>query len=216
MARFRYQKKDGEFAQAMAAMKDPVAFAGTAAITEAGDIAKRDGRADIAAAGFSKRWQNALRVNVYPRRQYSIDAAALIFHNIRYAGVFEEGAVISGKPRLWLPLKDTPKRAGRQKMTPALYVKTIGPLVSIERPGKPPLLAGRIATSRRSKPGQDGRHKVSLAALRRGGAGAPSTLVPLFIGIDRVSIKDRFSIRQITERAAARLGELYLKNLRVS
>lgn len=212
MARFRYQKKDGEFAQAMAAMKDPVAFAGTAAITEAGDIAKRDGRADIAAAGFSKRWQNALRVNVYPRRKYSIDAAALIFHNIRYAGVFEDPTVISGKPRLWLPLKDTPKRAGRQKMTPALYVKTIGPLISIERPGKPPLLAGKAAFSTRGK----NVGKVTLSALKRGAAGKASTLVPLFIGIDRVNIKDRFSIRQITERAAGRLGELYLKNLRVS
>lgn len=209
MARFRYEKKDGEFALAMAAKKDPIAFAGTAAITEAGDIVKREGRQDIAAAGFSKRWQNALRVNVYPRRKLSMSAAALIFHNIRYAGVFEEGATISGKPRLWLPLKDTPKRAGRQKMTPALYIKTIGPLISIERPGKPPLLAGKIATNRRgSKTG-----KVSLSALKRGGAGAASTLVPLFIGIERVSIRDRFSIRQITERAAARLGSLYLKHL---
>ncbi|RWH86453.1 MAG: hypothetical protein EOR77_21635 [Mesorhizobium sp.] len=211
MARFRYERKDGEFAAAMAAIKDPIAFAGTAAISEAGDIVKREGRADIAAAGFSKRWQNALRVNVYPRRKYSINAAALIFHNIRYAGVFEEGATISGRPRLWLPLPTAPKRAGRKKMTPALYVKTIGPLFSIERPGKPPLLAGRIATNRRgSKTG-----KVSLSALKRGGAGAPSTLVPLFIGIDRVNIRDRFSIRQITERAAARLGALYLKHLKV-
>ncbi|RUV75922.1 MAG: hypothetical protein EOR30_17065 [Mesorhizobium sp.] len=94
-------------------------------------------------------------------------------------------------------------------MTPALYIKTIGPLVSIERPGKPPLLAGKIATNRRgSKTG-----KVSLSALKRGGAGAPSTLVPLFVGIDRVNIRDRFSIREITERAAARLGDLYLKHL---
>lgn len=211
MARFRYERKDGEFAAAMAAIKDPIAFAGTAAISEAGDIVKREGRADIAAAGFSKRWQNALRVNVYPRRKYSIDAAALIFHNIRYAGVFEEGATISGRPKLWLPLPTAPKRAGRQKMTPALYIRSIGPLISIERPGKPPLLAGRIATNRRgSKTG-----KVSLSALKRGGAGAPSTLVPLFIGIDRVNIRDRFSIRQITERAAARLGALYLKHLKV-
>ncbi|RVD14310.1 hypothetical protein EN749_20220 [Mesorhizobium sp. M7A.F.Ca.ET.027.02.1.1] len=209
MARFRYQKKDGEFAGAMASIKDPIAFAGTAAITEAGDIVKREGRADIAAAGFSRKWQNALRVNVYPRRRTSINAAALIFHKIQYAGVFDEGAIISGKPKLWLPLKDTPKRAGRSKMTPALYIKTIGPLISIERPGKPPLLAGRIATNRRS--GQAG--KVTLSALRRGGKGAPSVLVPLFIGIDRVSIRDRFSIREITERAAARLAELYLKHL---
>lgn len=209
MARFRYQKKDGEFAAAFAAMKDPIAFAGTAAISEAGDIVKRQGRADIAAAGFSKRWQNALRVNVYPRRKQSMNAAALIYHNIQYAGVFEEGATITGKPRLWLPLPSAPKRVGRQKMTPALYIKTIGPLVSIERPGKPPLLAGKIATNRRgSKTG-----KVSLSALKRGGAGAPSTLVPLFVGIDRVNIRDRFSIREITERAAARLGDLYLKHL---
>lgn len=209
MARFRYQKKDGEFAAAFASMKDPIAFAGTAAISEAGDIVKRQGRADIAAAGFSRRWQNALRVNVYPRRKLSMNAAALIFHNIQYAGVFEEGATITGKPRLWLPLPSAPKRVGRQKMTPALYIKSIGPLVSIERPGKPPLLAGKIATNRRgSKTG-----KVSLSALKRGGAGAPSTLVPLFVGIDRVNIRDRFSIREITERAAARLGDLYLKHL---
>ncbi|RWD05501.1 MAG: hypothetical protein EOS57_25670 [Mesorhizobium sp.] len=209
MARFRYQKKDGEFAAALAAMKDPIAFAGTAAISEAGDIVKRQGRQDIAAAGFSRRWQNALRVNIYPRRKQSMNAAALIYHNIQYAGVFEEGATITGKPRLWLPLPSAPKRVGRQKMTPALYIKTIGPLVSIERPGKPPLLAGKIATNRRgSKTG-----KVSLSALKRGGAGAPSTLVPLFVGIDRVNIRDRFSIREITERAAARLGDLYLKHL---
>ncbi|TIX27301.1 DUF6441 family protein [Mesorhizobium sp.] len=214
MARFRYQRKDGEFARAMVGIADPIAFAGTAAISEAGDIVKRDGRQDIAAAGFSRKWQNALRVNVYPRRRNSMNAAALIYHNIRYAGVFEEGATITGHPRLWLPLKDTPKRAGRQKMTPALYIRTIGPLVSIERPGKPPLLAGKIA-NRRGKMAA-GKVKVTTSALKRGGAGAPSTLVPLFIGIDRVNIRDRFSIRQITERAAARLGALYLKNLRVS
>jgi hypothetical protein len=42
----------------------PIAKAATAAIREAGEIAKRDGRASIAAAGFSRKWQNALRVNI--------------------------------------------------------------------------------------------------------------------------------------------------------
>ncbi|RWN44766.1 MAG: hypothetical protein EOR96_00010 [Mesorhizobium sp.] len=210
--RFRYNAKPGEFFAAMASIKDPIAAAGTAAIAEAADIVKREGRQDIAAAGFSKRWQNALRVNVYPRRKQSMNAAALIYHNIQYAGVFEEGSTITGKPRLWLPLPSAPKRVGRQKMTPALYIKSIGPLVSIERPGKPPLLAGKIATNRRGQ-AKGNQSKVTLSALRRGGAGKASTLVPLFVGIDRVNIRDRFSIRQITERAAARLGELYLKNL---
>jgi hypothetical protein len=41
----------------------PIAKAATAAVREAGEIAKRDGRASVAAAGFSRKWQNALRVN---------------------------------------------------------------------------------------------------------------------------------------------------------
>jgi hypothetical protein len=208
MARFRYEAKKDEFAMAMARIKDPIGAAGTAAISEAGDIVKREGRADIAAAGFSRRWQNALRVDIYPKRGVSMQAAAFIWHKIGYAGVFEEGATITGKPRLWLPLESAPKRIGRQKITPALYIRKVGPLVPIIRPGKPPLLAGKIAASRRST------SKVTLSALRRAsGGGAPSRLVPLFVGIDRVSIRDRFSIKEITERAANRLGELYLKHL---
>ncbi|ESY72517.1 hypothetical protein X740_33180 [Mesorhizobium sp. LNHC221B00] len=210
MARFRYQKKDGEFARAMTSVADPIAAAGLAAITEAGNIIKQAGRADIAAAGFSKRWQNALRTKVYPNGA-GLSAGVFIWHKIYYAGIYEKGATITGSPRLWLPLPTAPKRAGRSKMTPALYIRTIGPLVSIERPGKPPLLAGKAALSTRGK----NVGKVTLSALKRGAAGKASTLVPLFIGIDRVSIRDRFSIREITGRAAARLGQLYLKHLKV-
>ncbi|MFC3323325.1 DUF6441 family protein [Mesorhizobium cantuariense] len=208
-ARFRYSYGKGDFASAMASIKDPIAAAGTGAIKELADIVKREGRQDMASAGFSKRFQNTFRGNVYPAGRNSIDAAAVLYSKVRYSNIFETGGTISGKPRLWLPLPTAPTRAGRQKMTPALYVKTIGPLISIERQGKPPLLAGKIATNRRgSKTG-----KVSLSALKRGGAGAPSTLVPLFVGIDRVSIKDKLHIREITERAAGRLGELYFKHL---
>jgi hypothetical protein len=38
----------------------------------------------------------ALRVNIYPPQGDSMRPAAFIYHKIRYAGVFEEGAVISG------------------------------------------------------------------------------------------------------------------------
>src|SRR5262245_6468951 len=74
----------------------PIAKAATAAVHETGEIAKRGGRASIAAAGFSRKWQNALRVNNYPSQGQSLRPAAFIFHKIRYAGVFEEGAVIRG------------------------------------------------------------------------------------------------------------------------
>lgn len=89
-------------------LRRPIAKAATAAVRDAGGIAKRTGRASIAAAGFSRKWQNALRVNVYPPQGDSLRPAAFVFHKIRYAGVFEEGAVIAGTPLLWLPLPTVP------------------------------------------------------------------------------------------------------------
>lgn len=212
-ARIKFKKRrEGELAEAFRSMKDPMAAAGSAAIAEAADIVKREGRADIASAGFSQRWQNALRADVYPRRgRVSMNAAAMIWHKIQYAGVFEEGATIVGRPRLWLPLSWAPKKIGRRRMTPALYVRQVGPLFPLKRPGRPPLLAGKMAVSQRRRVANAGT--VSLSSLRRGAAGAPSRLVPLFIGVDRVTIRDKFSIREITERAAARLAALYVKHL---
>jgi len=213
MARFRYERKNGEFQAAMIGMKDPIAVAGTGAITEAGDIIKREGRSDIAAAGFSKKWQNALRVNVYPKRKYSIDAAALIYHKIVYAGVFEEGATIGGKPFLWLPLRDAPMGRGGRRIKPSDYRAKVGhPLYSIKREGKPPLLGAYIRTT-------DTRAKgISLSQLKRGrnpnGRGR-EVLVPLYIGVPRVDIKQKFHIRDIVARVSGQLGALYLKNLKV-
>lgn len=212
MARLNYSYRSGEFAAAMASIKDPIGFAGKAAISEAADIVKREGRADIAAAGFSKRWQNALRVNIYPKRGVSIDAAALIYHKIQYAGVFEEGALIKGSPYLWLPLPDAPKGRGGGRMPASQYRQRIGqPLYSIKRPGKPPLLGANIrATKARSQKG------ISLSQLKRGrnpGGRGEVRLVPLYIGVPKVDIKQKFHIGDIIDRAAAKLGELYLKNL---
>ena len=44
-----------------------MAAAATAAVREAADTVKSKGRANIAAGGFGRKWQNALRANVYPR-----------------------------------------------------------------------------------------------------------------------------------------------------
>src|SRR5262245_61158321 len=105
----------------------PIAKAATAAVREAGEIAKQNGRGSIAAAGFSRKWQNALRVNIYPAQGDSLRPAAFIYHKIRYAAVFEEGAIIGGQPLLWLPLSTVPLRRGRP-MTPSQYARAIGPL----------------------------------------------------------------------------------------
>jgi hypothetical protein len=140
-------------------MQRPIAKAATAAIREAGEIAKRDGRASIAAAGFSRKWQNALRVNFYPPQGNSMRPAAFIFHKIRYAGVFEEGAVIYGQPLLWLPLPNVPLRRGRP-MTPSQYARSIGPLVSVQRPGGPLLFP-------KPRSGRGRRRRAAVGAERK-------------------------------------------------
>ncbi len=96
-------------------------------------------------------------------------------------------------------------------MTPALYVRSIGPLITIRRPGLPPLLAGKIATNRR---GQANKSKVTLSALRRSGQAKATRLQPLFVGVPQVTIPDKFDIEEIAEKLAGRLSELYFKNLR--
>jgi hypothetical protein len=106
--RLIYSALRGEFAAELQKIEQPIAKAGTAAVREAAEVAKAEGRASIAAAGFGRKWQNELRANVYPPNRDSLRPAALIYHKVPYARVFEEGAVIHGKPRLWLPLPNAP------------------------------------------------------------------------------------------------------------
>jgi hypothetical protein len=81
------------FLEAFMAAEEPIARAATAAVGEAGARIKLAARADIADAGFSIRWQNALRVDRYPRGgEVSVNTAAHVYHRIPYAIVHEEGA----------------------------------------------------------------------------------------------------------------------------
>jgi hypothetical protein len=203
----------GGFFRALTEGEKPMARAATSAVREAAELAKAGGRASIAAAGFSKKWQNALRANVYPRGRDSIRAAALIYHKVPYAQVFEEGAVIHGKPYLWLPLPNAPFGSGGKRIPPSKFrAQTGSPLYTIRRPGKPPMLGAhvRMTAARASK-------AISLSLLRRGrnpgGRGAVQ-LVPLYVGVDAVSLRKRFAIIDAIQRAAAQLPELYLKHFR--
>lgn len=208
----KYSYIKGQFEAAMGGLYTPVAEAATAAIGEAGAMLKLDARAEIAKGGFSKRWQNALRVNTYPAKgKASVNAAAFLFHKIPYADVFETGATIRGKPKLWLPLKTTPKNVAGQRMTAGNYVKNVGPLISIKSKTGKPLLAARIRTT-------EGRAKkgLSISQLRRGTAGKQGTIraVPLFIGVDSVLIRKKFDTTAAAERARDALPGLYFKHLK--
>jgi hypothetical protein len=199
-----------EIARVIAESERPMARAATAAVREAGEIAKRDGRASIAAGGFGSKWQNALRANVYPVGRDSIRAAAVIYHKVPYAIAFEEGAIIQGKPLLWLPLSTVPIGRGGRPIPASKFRQQVGmPLYTIRRPGRPPMLGAHVRAG-------SGRG-VSLTALRRGrAAGAKGTLrlVPLYVGIEAAKMPKRFAIREAIRHAADQLPALYLKHFR--
>lgn len=200
--------KSGDMARAMLRMDDPMAVAAQSAIKDlAGDL-KNASRADIRAAGFSSKWANALRVDTYPKRGVSIDAAAYLYHKIPYSGIFETGGTIRGQPLLWIPLSSTPKKIGRLKMTPENYRRVIGPLFQIKPPGKPPLLVARSKKSRNTK--------ISVSSLKKGASGpsSRSSMVPVFVGVPQVNIRDKFHISEIAAAFSRNLPALYSRYLK--
>lgn len=207
----------GEYEEAIAEMYKPIATAATRAIRDAADIAKAGARADIARAGFSTRWQNALRVDAYPKRSaVSANAAAVIYHKIPYAGVFEEGATIRGKPRLWIPMRHAPKKIGRNRFNPTNFVRNVGQLQPIKRGGKV-FLGAKVAMSK-SRAQADRLSKVTLSSLRKGASGdvgkrSVIRVVPLFVGVPSVTLRKRFNIADVVSRASGKLAALYMKHL---
>lgn len=217
--RFTFQVLSGSFAEQQAYTEGVIADAAMGAMDSAALIVKRDGRADITAAGFSKKWANALRVNLYPSKGRSMSPAVFVWHKIQYAGIFEEGGTIRGDPMLWLPLTGTPRFIGRQRMTPERYAQSVGDLVSLPSKSGTPLLGARVrlSGSRLASARQGETPKLSLALLRRqgnyGGRGVLWT-VPLFFGIPTANIRDKFSIREVCERVSGRLPALFAANFK--
>lgn len=221
--RFSFDAASDLFAREAERIYDPIAEASSAAIRQAADQIKVRGRANIAAAGFGPKWQNTLRVDVYPKgNRVSANAAALVWHKIGYADVFEAGATIKGSPLLWLPLPSTPKKVGRQKLTPARFANEVGPLVSLTRNTSKPLLgAPMVVTASAARRGAP--YKVTLPALRRGASAArrndKSTrivvrTIPLFHGVRQVTLRRRFSISDIIRGVVDDLPAFYRSALK--
>ena len=209
--RFKYAYVARQFAEAMRADYGRIEKAATLAVRDTGKAAQEAGRLSIAGAGgrFGRGWQNALSLRVYPKSGYSAGAAALIYHKIRYAGVFETGATIAGKPYMFVPLRNSPSTIAGKKLTPAIFRERVGPLFYLKRPGRNPLLTARIATTT-----PKGRRvsNINLAALRRGASGSGKTRsVPIFVGIPLARIGKRFHVAGAVELAARQLPDRYSK-----
>lgn len=212
--KFTFEQIEGDFGGLYDRYFDPIKEAATGAVRDVSQLAKTRGREAIARAGFGKRWQNTLRNDAFPKRGFSADAAAWLYHTIPYAGVFEEGATIRGRPRLWVPLSSTPKLGGRKRLTPQNFARDYGKLVPMTR-ARAPLLGAAIGlTASAARKGPP--YKVTKAALRRGASGSGVIrTVPVFAGVDTVTIRKKFDLRREFEAAADQLPKLYLDNLKV-
>jgi hypothetical protein len=223
MTGFKFQAKRGQFTKAFMDKERVVSRAATLGMREVAEKVKSTGRSAIARAGFSPRWQAAFRVDLFPKRGESINAAAFVHHNIPYAGVFEKGATISGHPYLWIPLPNAPKRIGGQKITPKLYSQRVGKLIFIRRSGGHPLLAGRvnsrfasnrptIAALRRGE--RDARRASATSAFGGNASRLKTDIIPLFVGMPSVHIRGRFGLQAIFDQARASLAAAYFRNLK--
>jgi hypothetical protein len=185
--KFRSSNTSGQIEKAFAEKHTAIRKAAKATIVAAANEMLRKGRADIGAAGFGRDWQDGLKVSVYPKGDRdSVNSAAYVTHDIPFAGVFEQGAVIRGSPLLWVPLPDVPKTVGRERMSPRLYAQSVGPLFSVRGPSGRMLLV----------------HKVG------------KRLVPVFVGITNVMIKKRFHIEEIANSISNNLSSLYDQQIR--
>lgn len=201
--------KPGEFQRAFDGMLDPIEKAAAAAAKDAQTEIVAGGRANIASAGFSGRWQRGLLVKISGK---GLRTSVHARHRVNFATLFETGGRIAGKRGLlWLPLPTVPKKIGKAAMTPRNFVHLIGPLFTMRVPGKPPLLGAYMQGLAGSK--------VSLAKLRagsalarlgvrgRGGGKASRGVVatPVFHGVSSVTIRRRWNLRAVYDQAQRNL-----------
>lgn len=208
--KIKYSTPAGVFEKAFYGSSQKIIEAAHDAIAEAGSVIKTKARSDIISSGLGQGFVNALRVDIYPKQRKSINASAHVYHKIPYAGVFEEGATIRGRPFLWIPMSLTPKKIGRERMTAQLFEQRIAPLDFVKQPGHRPLLVAKMKAGRSKTVS-----KITLPRLRAAAnsTDGPFISVPLFVGINTVNVRKRLNIGKIVRNARDSLVQLYAKNI---
>jgi hypothetical protein len=161
------------------------------AVEAAFEIQER-GRADILAApgNWGSRWAEGLKTSV-TEGGGSIRIATT--HDIPYFNVFEHGAVIHGKPLLWIPLSfadDATKGMWSESGGTGIRARDYpGQLFRVDRKdGKAPLL------------------------MTPGSAGQPAQAK--YFGKPEVTIPQKFHITDIIKDVARHMKDIYRKYLR--
>ncbi len=208
---WRYDPNTEQFKKAFLLGSNLIVEASNAAVKRAADAGVIAGRANIGGAGFSRRWQNSLRSKMITPPN-SLKPVAYIHTTINFADIFEYGGDIHGNPLLWIPLPSVPGRGRRKHMSPAQYVKNIGPLVSLRRPGKVPLLAAAI---RRGEKAQPFGKFATRGQLKRGVKGKGKVqMIPLYVGVPDVHIGKKWDVTSALQKEADKIQIYYEDEVR--
>lgn len=213
----------GQWIKATNAYEKIMAKAATKAMRDVGKAAVLKGRQAITSAGFSTAFARSLVALNKPPTGYVLNPRVYIHSTINYADVFEKGATISGgrgrsaSPYLWLPFDNVPSNPGsgvkfgglvhRQHMTPSQYVRKVGPLISIQRKGKLPLLAA-VVEGPDTRPSR-GRLRATFLKRRFGEKTRKTHLVFLFYAVRQITIPQKFDTHAAMEGELDQLNELY-------
>lgn len=182
-----YRGPEGEIKRVvLQEMAKPVETALAGALREAADLIQKRGRDNIRSAGFtSRRWVNGFNARVEVRRDAGVARSTInVFHRVGFAGIFEEGGTIVGKPFLYVPVQRNLPPG--ENWTPRRFVRTVGPLASV-RGARRPILVGK-------PPGFD-------------------RAVPVFVGVRSVNIRKRFNILAVVDRVMSEFEKLYKDHL---
>lgn len=214
--------KQGQFFKATNAVENAIAKTNTNAIRWTAGKMMDAARGSVAQAGFGKEWQKSFLFAMRPKRGTALNPWAWLHSSLNFASIFETGGTINPVKRnwIWLPLPTVPfyKNTGRgriplRQMTPKVYVEQVGPLKYVgHRFGKAPLLLGLLRTTAASrqwlwanKPKKHGLGNRSKKAIEQ--------WVPMFVGVDQVTISKKFNVTPAMISASKSLGDNYSKAL---
>lgn len=231
--RLAVDAKSGQWIKATNQAEKVMAKALTTSMRQVGKLAVAKGRERITAAGFSSGFARTLVALNKPKTGYVLNPRVWIHTTVNYADVFEKGKTISGaiggraaSPYLWLPFPEVPPNPGsgvrlgglvhRQHMTPAQYVRKIGPLITVQRRGKLPLLAA-IVEGPATKPTAGRLRRTAQRRLLRATAFArkkQTHLVFLFYAVRQITIPQKFDVDGAVDQVFAEFQDAYDTNVR--
>lgn len=208
----------GELDKTIKEIQKPVFQAARVTMRETSKLAKQFTRASMAAGGLSTRFQNAVRETTFDDTDGDVTKFPTGFTWLRstWGGIFQTGGEITGSPYLWIPITGN-LPSGNKKWTPALFNELIGPLDFVQRPGKAPLLVGKVSVL---KGGAKIRRQPNFANSARGARSRARFFVfseaqklPVFVGVQTVREPKLFDMVAAGDRALSTFEQRYAKNL---